>query len=166
MKQKIFIKPYLPSMYSFVEKWLSRMALNGYSLVDMKGWKFVFINSKPQYREYCIYWGIGASKVLWTDFYVVKKLCASNRTKLSKELFGIFEVDTQKEQQVKQFKKLRKKQYFKHYCSMFLMFLVFAVILLMFSSQYGFLETIFVLAFPTVFILYSLVSLIVVCVEK
>lgn len=161
--KKTVIKPFFPPMTSAIEKWLTQMALNGFTLVSNNGWKFVFIESSPKSRKYCIYSGFDASKGIWSDYYLAKKLCCNTKTKLSNDTYGIFEIDTKKENQILyHFKNLRKKHYIKHYCSLFLLTLFFSVILFILSYLNN--SYIVVLVFCLAFTFYYLVSLFVVLI--
>lgn len=162
MKKITIIKPFIPSMSNAIEIWLTKMALNGFALVSISGWKFTFIESSPRYREYCIYSGFGASKGIWADYYLVKQLCSNTKTKLSNDSYRIFEIDENKDKQtIHQFKKLRKRYYFKHYFSMLILTLFFSSILFGLTLVNNYCLILFLCYI--VFVLYHLVSLVLVC---
>lgn len=93
MKKKTVIKPFIPSMSNIIEKWLTQMSLNGFALIYNNWWKFVFVETSPKHREYCLYSGFDASKGIWADYYLAKKLCGKTKGKLLKNTYGIFEID-------------------------------------------------------------------------
>ena len=147
-------------MSTTIEKWLTQMSLNGFELIYNNGWRFIFIETSSKHREYCMYSGFDASKGIWADYYLTKKLCGNTKSKLSKNAYGIFEIDTKKDKQILyQFKKIRKKHYIKHYFSLFMLTLFFSFILLVLScfNRYYIILLIFCLAL----VIYYLVSLIV-----
>lgn len=80
-------------MSNIIEKWLTQMSLNGFALIYNNWWKFVFVETSPKHREYCLYSGFDASKGIWADYYLAKKLCGKTKGKLLKNTYGIFEID-------------------------------------------------------------------------
>lgn len=147
-------------MSNIIEKWLTQMSLNGFALIYNNWWKFVFVETSPKHREYCLYSGFDASKGIWADYYLAKKLCGKTKGKLLKNTYGIFEIDTKKDKQMLyQFKKIRKKHYVKHYFGLFMLTLFFSFILLVLSYLNKYCIILYILCL--VLVIYYLVSLIV-----
>lgn len=136
------------------------MSLKGFELIYNNGWRFVFMETPPKHREYCMYSGFDASKGIWADYYLTKKLCGNTKSKLLKNTYGIFEIDTKKDKQMLyQFKKIRKKHYVKHYFSLFMLTLIFSFIMLVLSCLNRYCIILFILFL--VLVIYYLVSLII-----
>lgn len=115
-KRKIF-HPYIAAACGQVETWLSQMAQQGWKLVDMKRWTFVFIPCKPQKKEYVVFVDVkrGNKNGDYRDFLTVKELCGKRNDNDS-----FFEVNLNKDaSEVSRFRAFRKRSYRRYFRSIF-----------------------------------------------
>lgn len=166
MKTKTVFKPFYPAMINRIEAWLSDMASEGWTLLEQKGWKFIFIQTAPKETEYFMYTNFNAHKGIVTDYLMARELYELKRSKLTKSTYFIFEVDLRKKD--KNFaicKYIRNKYYKKHYLGL----LILSVILVILNLIAAFIEKEFmwgVFAIAMIPVLYFGISLIIIVYES
>lgn len=134
--RKTMLHPYTPAMVNYVEKWLTKMSLDGWKLVDKKGWQFCFVRSRKEARHYFIYSGFDASKGISYDFYRAKDIYAKSKadinkrlydvTQINKRVYDIFEVAPCKiDRQFYDYRIMRNRYYRNHYVKLAIFSFVF-----------------------------------------
>ena len=130
---KTIIHPYIPAMANHVEEWLTKMSENGFALVSMRGWKFVFKKLSPKTRRYFMWYALPKDKKMLNDFVYYENKIGLKKTVLSKES-NIFEIDLN-EVGYEHFLNLRNKNYFSYYLKLCL----FSLSLIILSIVFGFI---------------------------
>ncbi len=121
----MIIRPYIPAMVNDLERWLTKMAADGWRLEDVRGWKFSFRKCKPYTARFCSYSGFGTSYGISNDYLMSKELYSRKKSVINKSTSIIYEVDIEKiDSNYIHFFRLRNKFYLKHYLALLLFSLV------------------------------------------
>ncbi|MCH5190914.1 MAG: DUF2812 domain-containing protein [Oscillospiraceae bacterium] len=157
---------YTPATVNKTEMWLKQQAKEGWQLIDVNGWNFLFCKCNPYDGEYLMYSTFGTEKGLSSDYHMAKtKYGKSNgKSELNKRNKGVFEADfTKLDKEYFRFVKMRNSNYLRHY----ICFVVFCVILLVIalgvvlfavnSTQGNFL--LFIVLPPLIYAVISLIIL-------
>ena len=118
-----------PATVNKTEMWLKQQAKEGWKLIDVNGWNFLFRKCNPYDGEYLMYSTFGAENGLSFDYHMTKnKYGKSNgKSELNKRSKEIFEADiTKLDKEYFRFVKMRNSNYLRHY----ICFAAFFVILL------------------------------------
>lgn len=156
---------YTPAMVNKTEMWLKRQAKEGWQLIDVTGWNFLFRKCNPYDGEYLMYSTFRSEKGLSFDYQMTKTKYgkANGKTELNKRSKGIFEVDiTKLDKEYFRFVKMRNSNYLRHY----ICFVAFCVILLvialgviLFSTNSAQGKFLFFIILPP--LIYAVISLII-----
>lgn len=132
--RRVVFHPYVPAMVNQVENWLTAMSIDGWKLVDNKGWHFYFLKSREEERKYFIYSGFDSTQGITYDFYRAMDMYSKSKSKLFKRTYSIFEVDPNKiDDDFLIYRMLRNKFYRKHYIKMTFFCLLFITLSLICS---------------------------------
>lgn len=161
MKTKIVFHPYIPAMVNQVEKWLTEMSCDGWQLVHKDRWKFYFIKSKKQERQYFIYSGFDASRGISYEYYSAKELYAKSGIEINKQSYDIFEVDPSKiDSKFYGYRMMRNKYYKNHYIKL----AVFSSVFLLLSLVISFFNIyFFIIGVPYLLVfIYAITSVLII----
>jgi len=115
-KHKSIIHPYIPAQVSCVEAWLKNQAENGWTLISVNGWKFVFVRCQPHNSEYFMYSGFGNSIGWAYGYHRAKQTYAKRKELLNKTPSIIFKADTSRiDEHFFKYRRSRNQFYRKHY---------------------------------------------------
>lgn len=149
--------PYVPAMVNFLERWLSQKASDGWRLVELHGWKFIFRKCEPYSARFFSYSGFGTSNGISNEYWASKYRYSCSKSTISKLNSAIYEVDIRKiDSGFNHLVLLRNKFYLKHYFALLLFALVytaFAIRLMLINSILTFF-----LVFGIILLMYSLFS--------
>ena len=124
--RKVF-RFYTPATVNRVERWLTEMSQNGWSLVDVNGWYFVFLPIEPREKYFFMYIQPDASKGFSRDYHEVERKYRKKKSVLKSLL--VVEIDPQKiDADYCRFKVSRNKSYLHRYLRMTILSLVFLVV--------------------------------------
>ncbi len=146
------------------------MSENGWALIDHNWFRFTFRESKPQTREYFVYYPVDKKDSYVETYYMCKRLYGkgNNKSELNKNenSFCIFEVDTSKKDRAFDIaKKQRKKHIAKYYLILGLIFLLCALLLSIVSLSFV-LNLLPITVFLLIPEIYFFVSLIILKFDK
>lgn len=151
--KKVFI-PFILARINKVEAQLSNICLDGWELVDVKGWSFFFRKTSPTKRMYFVYRNFDRSKGISFDYHRAKQIYSKRNSNLSNPY--IFEIDTSKiDANLYSYIDIRNRYHIKFYVLLSIASLITELLLVFISSQYGWW---YCVVFSGV-VLYSLISL-------
>ena len=125
MKITKIIRPFTILHLEQIEAWLKKQSLNGYMLVDLKGWSFSFVECSPRQREYFLYVSpfLEKNDRFLAEFYFIRNLYYLRKSLLNKKRnLNIFEADISKlDQGYFVTRKTRTKHYLKYHIKLLLL---------------------------------------------
>lgn len=137
--------PHTKATVNRTEAWLKQQAKDGWKLIDLNGWSFVFRKCTPSDREYLMYSSFRTEKGLWDGYHMINKLYgkAPGKSEINKKTKGIFEADiTKLDKGYFQFVKMRNSYYLKTYIGVTVLLVFFLLIILvaaLFGNNYNIL---------------------------
>lgn len=157
--------PYIPALVNRLEKWLTKMSLNGWHLIDVTGWKFRFIKARPTSKYYFSYAFFDLSKGISYDVCRAKTKYSSNRCKFKDKGITLFEVDITKiDDDFESFIRLRNYYYKIHYLKLSIFVFSLCMANLIVSLYTHMLWPLFLVC--SCILVYSLISLCVISYDS
>lgn len=158
-------RKYTPAQINSLEAWLRQKALEGWRLIAINRWAFIFESCAPFSGEYFVYKAVDRSKGLYFDYYMAKEKYKKSKSPLNKRYDIAFEVDPCKiDERYPSYKKQRNDYYARHYMGLTLFWLFFSVILFAFAGSEDIAFLFFVIGCIPFF--YSLVSFLTLLSDK
>lgn len=110
------IRPCLPAMVNFTERWLRQKAFDGWKLIHNNRCRFVFRRCKPYDGHFLMYSGFDKSKGLSYDYYRIRENYKKSKSEINNQQSYIFEADAAKiDSDYWGFIRTRNKFYLSHY---------------------------------------------------
>lgn len=152
------IRPRLPAMVNYSERWLRQKASAGWKLIHNDRCRFVFRRCEPYDGHFLMYSGFDKSKGLSYDYYRIRENYKKSKSEINKQQSDIFEADAAKiDSDYWGFIRTRNKYYLRHYeklCLFSGLNSVIALCVALVDIRSWFISFVFIVPF-----MYSLISL-------
>ena len=112
--KKVF-RPYVMASVNNVERWLSAMSENGWTLYGVHRWVFTFRKSAPKHKEFFVYWTPDKSATAFTNFFRIERRYKKSGRDISTSGICFFEVDPSKIDAMSMRNKNMRNKYFLNY---------------------------------------------------
>ena len=157
-KKKCF-HPYTRATVNQVERWLSAMAEQGWTLCELCRWQFIFRKSAPAHKDFFLFWSLDARRrdYAFTDYFHAEQQYRKPGSKIASKGISVFEATPAKMDAT-----YARNAYFQHFHVQLLIaalllaaaeFLLYSVLEAVDTAMFAFLASVFLAA-----ALYYLVS--------
>lgn len=157
-KKKCF-HPYTRATVNQVERWLSAMAEQGWTLCELCRWQFIFRKSAPAHKDFFLFWSVDARRrdYAFNDYFHAEQRYRKSGSKIVSKSISAFEAAPEKMDAT-----YARNAYFQHFHVQLLIaalllaaaeFLLYFVLEAVDTAMFVFLTSVFLAA-----ALYYLVS--------
>lgn len=162
-KKKCF-HPYTRATVNQVERWLSAMAEQGWTLCELRRWQFIFRKSAPVHKEFFLFWSVDGRRYdyAFNDYFHAEQQHRKSGSKIVSKSISAFEAAPEKMDAAYARVKDERNAYFQHFHVQLLIaalllaaaeFLLYFVLEAVDTAMFAFLASVFLAA-----VLYYLVS--------